>query len=155
MLWENETLQQKAVMLGGFICYCTSTDFSLLLFLSFYSFFSMAEFFSLLSSFLSHYFLRWLIFFPSFLPSLNHLWAYVKIYIDNNNNYLHDDLKSIFKCLLFFHLDDETYMEMRRDWALIFILQILKRAQRSWTIWPRSGRQVSVRTVTPTGFPGH
>lgn len=70
----------------------------------------MAEFFSLLSSFLSHYFLRWLIFFPSFLPSLNHLWAYVKIYIDNNNNYLHDDLKSIFKCLLFFHLDDETYM---------------------------------------------
>lgn len=86
----------------------------------FYSSFPKAEFFSLAPSFLFPFlssvasvFIHFLsVFPPSFLPSLNHLWIYVKatyviIAIICIMTY---KLQSIFRYIVFFffHMDDET-----------------------------------------------
>lgn len=82
----------------GFICYCTSTDFSLLPSVSFYSFFSVAELFSLLHffpvpPFYSSSYYTSLFSLPLFFPLwITNGWD-VKAYIYNNSSYLHNDLQ--------------------------------------------------------------
>lgn len=63
MLRGNEMLQQTPVMLQGFICYCTSRDFSLLLSLLFCHSLFFSSF-----SFSCFHLLFFFLHFPLFLP---------------------------------------------------------------------------------------
>lgn len=146
MLWENEMLQQKAVMLGGFICYCTSTSFSSLPFFLFLLFWGRDLLSPSLLSFPSS--LLWflfLYFFPFSLPLFFPFWitygyigkhTYVIIAIICIMTY---QLQSVFKYIFFFHLDGET--TMWNEWGLSTdrYFTDFKKGPEKLNSWPKVG----------------